>query len=75
VIADDEEAAPGELLAEVIPPGDHLRPEAHDQQQRRVGAVAERLVAELDPVDVRELLAHLRRSSTTTGILRFVRFR
>ena len=48
VEADHVEAALGELLAELrCPPGQ--RPgEAHDQQQRRIIGVAERVVAELD---------------------------
>ena len=41
VEADDVEAAPASSLAELVVPGDHLHPEAHDQQQRRVGRVAE----------------------------------
>ena len=41
-----------EQLAEAVGPGEHLRTEAHDQEQWRVAAVAKRLVAELDlPID------------------------
>ena len=38
--------ARGELLAEVLLPSDHLGAKAHDQQRRRIGPVAEGLVAE-----------------------------
>ena len=59
VVADHVEAAAGEVAAEVVTPGDHLRAEAHDQQHRRVGRVAERLVAEGDAAfELGELLAH-----------------
>ena len=36
VVADDVEAAVGELPAERVGPADHLRAEAHDEQQRRI---------------------------------------
>jgi hypothetical protein len=59
VEADDVKAALGELLAELLVPPDHLGREAHDQEQRRVRAVAELLIAEGDsPADVCELLVH-----------------
>ena len=58
VVADDEVAAPGQLLAEVLVPGEHLRAQAHDQQHRRVGRVAERLVTDLDVADGAEGLHH-----------------
>ena len=41
VEADDVEAAPGELVAEVVGPADQLHAEAHDEEQRRVVRVAE----------------------------------
>ena len=50
VEADDEEAARGELLAELLVPEQHLRRQAHDEQQRRGVRRAEGLVAELDAV-------------------------
>jgi hypothetical protein len=59
VEADDVKAALGELLAELLVPGDHLGGQAHHEDDRRVGWVAERLVAEGDvPADVEELLVH-----------------
>ena len=59
VEAHDVKARAGELAAEVLVPGDHLRAQAHDQQRGRVGRVAEGLVAEGDaPADVAELLGH-----------------
>src|SRR5690349_17622872 len=59
VETNDEKAARGQLAAEVLMPGDHLRAEAHDQQHRRVSGVAESLVAEGDaPADVALLLGH-----------------
>ena len=59
VEADDVEATLGELCAEVLVPGDHLRRQAHDQQDRGVVGVAEGLVAEGHaPPDVAELLGH-----------------
>ncbi len=61
VEADDVEATARELLAEVLLPADHLHPESHDEQQRRVRGVAERLVAERDPATyVAKALIHLR---------------
>ena len=45
-------------LAEVLAPADHLHPEPHHQQQRRIGLVAECLVAELDVSDRAEALIH-----------------
>ena len=51
--------ARGELPAEVLLPGDHLRAQAHDQQRRRILRVAKRLVTEGDPpAHVAELLGH-----------------
>jgi hypothetical protein len=59
VEADDAKARVDELAAEVHVPRDHLRAEAHDQQQRRVRRVAERVVAEADPsADISELFVH-----------------
>ena len=48
----DVEAAASQLLAEVLGPSEHLHPEPHDQQHRRILLAAERLVAEPDPADV-----------------------
>ncbi len=56
VEADDAEAALGQHPAELLVPGDHLRRQAHHQQQRLPVGVAHLLVAELDPVGGRELL-------------------
>jgi orotidine-5'-phosphate decarboxylase len=56
------QAARRKLCAEVLLPGDHLRAEAHDQQRRRIGRVAEGLVAEGDPLaHIAELLRHSHR--------------
>ncbi len=69
VEADDVEAAVGELLAELLVPGDHLGRQAHHQHHRGVGGVAEGLVAEGDPApDVAELLAHPLRMPLTDAI-------
>ena len=64
VEADDEIAARGELLAEGLVPGDHLRRQPHDEQQRRGCAVAERVVTKLDAVGwhQRGILLHPRSS-------------
>jgi hypothetical protein len=58
VVADDEEAAAGELLAQILVPAEHLHGEPHDQQQRGIGGIAERLVAELEVADGAEGLRH-----------------
>src|SRR5215471_15420399 len=50
VEADHAKAARGELLAERVVPMDHLRAEAHDQQQGFGVTVAEDLVADVDAV-------------------------
>ena len=50
VEADHVVAATGEGGAEVVVPGDHLRRQAHDENQRRRRRVAEGIEAELDPV-------------------------
>ncbi len=59
---DHVKAARSELLAEIVPPGDHLRAESHDQQCGGIGGVAEALVTKGDPAAyVSELFAgHLR---------------
>ena len=60
VEADDLKAAPGERGAELIGPADHLGGQPHDQQHRRIGGVAEPLVAQGDAAaDVAELLSEL----------------
>ena len=56
VEADDAEAALGQQRAEALVPGDHLRRQAHHQQQRLAVGVAHLLVAELDPVGGRDQL-------------------
>ena len=59
VEADHVKATLREPLAEVLVPGDHLRRQAHDQQDRRVVRIPEGLVAEGHaPADVAELLGH-----------------
>ena len=55
VEADDAKAARGELAAEIVVPVDHLGAEAHDQQQRFRGRVAENLVADVDAVGASDL--------------------
>ena len=66
VEADHEEAGRREALTELIPPRDHLRPEPHDQHERGIGTVAERLVTELQLTDRGDLLA--RSKSGACGI-------
>ncbi len=62
VEANDEQSAGGELLAEVLLPGDHLSAQPHDQQSRRVGWLPEGLIAEgHTPADIAKLLGHDRR--------------
>ncbi len=51
---DDPVTARRELRAKLLVPGDHLRGEPHDQHQRRGIAVAERVVAKLDAVRLRQ---------------------
>jgi hypothetical protein len=55
VEADDAEAALGQGRAEFLVPGQHLRGQAHHQQQRLAGGVAHLLLGELDPVRRGEL--------------------
>jgi hypothetical protein len=50
VVDDDVEAAVGEQLPEVGVPGDQLRAEPHDEQQRRIGRITGGLVLDRDPV-------------------------
>src|SRR5439155_19764779 len=52
VEAHDVKAAAGDLAAELVLPEDHLRAQAHDQQQRRMLRVAERLVLDADAVGI-----------------------
>ena len=68
VEADDEVAARGELLAERLVPGDHLRRQSHDEQQRWGCAFSEGIVTKLNAVGghQRGVLLHPRSS--------FVRF-
>ena len=67
VVADDVEAAPGEVRAEVLVPAEHLRPQAHDEQQGGVGGIAEGLEAELDVADAAEALGHANEASRSRG--------
>ncbi len=55
-LSDDAMAALDEHRAELLLPGDHLRRQAHHQQQRLPLGSAHLLVAELDAVGGRELL-------------------
>ncbi|HYN91818.1 MAG TPA: hypothetical protein VER75_07845, partial [Thermoleophilaceae bacterium] len=64
VEADHVEAALGEALAQLQVPVDQLHPQAHHQQQRRIVRVADRLVGDLEPSDVRARLHHLPGSCT-----------
>ncbi len=50
VEADDAEAAVGEQAAETVEPGDHLRRQAHHEDQRLAVGLADLLITELDPV-------------------------
>src|SRR6202034_1496591 len=50
VVADDREAVVGQLRAEGVGPGDELRSEAHDQEERRIGEVPDDLVLDGDVV-------------------------
>src|SRR5438105_4960037 len=54
VEADHEVAALGEHAAEALVPVQHLGAEPHDQKERRVAAIAEGLVEDLDSVRARE---------------------
>ena len=58
VVADDVEAAAGEVGAEVLVPAEHLRAQAHDEQDGGVGGIAEGLEADLDVADAAEALGH-----------------
>ena len=58
VEADHVEAALRDALAELLVPVDELHPEAHHEQERRVGGIADRLVGELDRSDADALLGH-----------------
>jgi hypothetical protein len=58
VEAHDPEAPVGEHLAHLAVPGDHLRTQAHDQQQGGIVGAAERLVAEGDLPEVGEGSGH-----------------
>jgi hypothetical protein len=43
------------LRAEIVGPNDHLRGQAHDQHQRRIGSLSERFVTEPYAVSVNEI--------------------
>jgi hypothetical protein len=60
VVADHEPAAVSEQAAEPLLPPQHRCAGTHDQQQRRVRGVAERLHTELDPVSVDQPLGQPR---------------
>jgi hypothetical protein len=55
VKADDAKAARSELPAEIVIPMDHLGAEAHDQEQRFRGWIAENFVADVDAVGASDL--------------------
>ena len=63
VIADHEPAAAGEHPTEALLPPEHRGTDAHDQEDRRVGRLAEGLRAELDTVGFDHALGQLRSSS------------
>ena len=58
VVADDVEAAAGEVGAEVLVPAEHLRAQAHDEQEGGVGGIAEGLEADLDVAGAAEAFGH-----------------
>jgi hypothetical protein len=60
VVADYEPPAVGEHLAEALLPPEHRPANAHDEEGRRVGRVAEGLRAELDAVRFDQSLGQLR---------------
>ena len=52
VVPNDEEALVGDRSTELLVPGDQLRGEPHDEQQRLVLRVSDGVVLDLDPVVV-----------------------
>jgi hypothetical protein len=62
VVADHEPPAVREHPAEVVLPPDHRAAASHDQEDRRVARVAERLGAELDAVGLDHPLHLISRS-------------
>jgi len=62
VVADHEAAALGKERAETLLPPEHRRTDPHDQQNRRIVRVAERLCTELDAVRFDHALTHVRAS-------------
>src|SRR4051794_29035611 len=62
VEANNEKAALCERGAESVIPEDHVRPEAHDQKERQRVEIAERVVAKLDPIRLRELFRRMGKS-------------
>jgi len=50
VIANDTAAVSGQLPAESLRPPEHGRTATHDQQNGRVGRIAERLSGDVEPI-------------------------
>jgi hypothetical protein len=67
VVADDEEAPLGKLVADPLVPPDHRPAEPHDQQQRFATGVAEGLVTDPDAVHVRHALSHANQYDALRG--------
>jgi hypothetical protein len=67
VVADDEPAAGLQPRAEGVLPPVHRRARAHDEQDRRVGRVTERLDAELDTVDAHLIQDRPRPRNSSVG--------
>ena len=68
VVADDEPPAVGEHLAEASVPPEHRPADTHDEEDRRVGGVAERLRAEPHTVCFNHPLDHVPSSSKTPPV-------
>jgi hypothetical protein len=59
VVADHEPPVVREELTEALLPPQHRRAQTHDEKDRRVGRLAERLGAQLHPVRMDEALSHV----------------
>jgi hypothetical protein len=59
VVPDHETPAAGEHPAEALLPPEHRAAEAHDEEDRRIGRIAERLRAELDTAHVDHPFGHV----------------
>ena len=58
VVTDHEPPTVGEAPAELLLPPQHRCADAHDEKHRRIGGIAERLRAQLDPAGRDEALGH-----------------